>query len=275
MVFTSDPTYNWRVFYVCHRKDGLQQRSPPDSIIQGILPLLQFCIQRDKRHIQKILNSGANIQPTPPETIDSMTDIQLKDKDQFDSNLYKATVKYANLADWEDHEISPHAFGQWSCSHCYRDIGNVYLRCEKCYAAKGLEIHYVCTDCFLAGRHYNTCDKKWPNSDRAHTHTTKRPIYHLRFRLLRLDGLSDLIRDCQAQLNSSQLQELPESSATIQHLCKAHSALEAYHLKPGKACPVSTTNIPKKAAAKNKQKFVAKKVAPKNKKKPAPKKRNN
>ena len=199
-----------------------------------------------------------------------MTNIQLKDEDEFDSNLYKATVKYANSVDWDDHdEISPHAFGEWSCSHCQRDIGNVYLRCEDCFAALGLEIHYVCTDCFLAGRHYNTCDKKWPNSDRAHTHTPKpkkRPIYELRFRLLRVDALSDLIRSCQAQLNSSQLPELPESSDTIQHLREAHSELEAYHLKPSKARPVSTTNIPKKAAAKSKQKPAPKKATPKNKK---------
>lgn len=236
------------VYKAAVKADG--RLSPPDYVVRGILPLLQFCVERDKRHVQKILNDGSVTTRLKPKKgrkrsspgIDCMSKIPMKREESFWSHKYKALLHYENITDNAQDAIDPHAFDEWMCSHCEREIGNVYIRCTDCFNCGAHALHYICTDCFLAGRHFTEMERgsnqhKWVNSNRAHLYTEEEKEikeawndYRLRFRWVVLDHLADIIVKCKKQLEKKGLEELSETEATIEYLRKIHLKIESNHL---------------------------------------------
>jgi len=211
-------------------------RLPPGAcFLQGVLPLLQFCVERDKKHVQKILNCKKGATRIDCDTINCMTEITLKEEASFENTTFlRAKVSYCNKTDSSFPEVNPHVMADWYCAHCARVIGNVYLRCEDCHVNNAGQLHYLCTDCFLAGRHFQK-GKKWVNSERAHPcrkgEKERLTLYTLRFRLIKLGELAGVIDKCRNQLAKNKLKELPETKKTMEYLRKAHMEIESDHMK--------------------------------------------
>lgn len=215
---------------------------PANNIVQGILPLLQFCVGRDKRQVQNILNSGVgNDEQVDCSNFTWMSVVDMnkikKGKEkyvEFKSETYQAWIVYDNVADIECtgsggvDPLQPHG---WNCTHCNREIGNIYLRCLLCQDEKEME-HYLCADCFLSGRHFDK-DKRWKNYDKAHKCESRKTWKHymLRFRYVTMDRLTDVVQQCKEQLSNNGLEELPETAATIEHLMMADKVIKDCHIK--------------------------------------------
>jgi len=173
--------------------------------VRGALPLLQFMYERDLTFYNKLA--------------------PLKDTKKANATEYrmvhkKTRVTRANHTDEVDSDqVDRHAVDGWVCSHCRREVCNMYLRCLECWDA--VKTHYVCCDCFFAQRYLpepkGEPQPKWPNDEKENKHSSKKVGYQLRFRFIQMTMVNELMDTCKnrVKLNGG---ELPESNKTVEYL---------------------------------------------------------
>ena len=215
---------------------GKANRSVPTEnyVVQGILPLLRFMLQRDADFYKKIVEA-------------SWSHVCVSGELQYSLPAYHANVLIKTTSDYEDDNIDPDQYNDWACWHCMRLIGNMYFSCTECYQGKkknlcifgeSMDHHYICCDCFFAGRHFpgehnSQHDFSNPVTNYSVKKLPSKP-YQLRFRLFVSCGArapqKNLVHHCVEHLDSHDMTELPATEATLKYLA-AHPAVVAIESK--------------------------------------------
>lgn len=214
---TSGETMAWKI-----AAKAAANHPPANYLVQGVLALLQFLIQREKAAMDMIVSLLTRGEEEEEEegpiegTIDAL----------------QARIEIDNGSLHADRGYNIQQFENWNCSQCTRELGNMFLECEKCTHNKE---HLVCTDCFFAARHCTTRDKttgkQWPNNGMAHTRKHKsHPKYTVKFRFIHVNESGSLVDQCRSQLSSANLSELPETKDAIEYLWKYQRKIEAKYV---------------------------------------------
>lgn len=181
---------------------------PENELVQGILPFLRFVIGRDRDALDKI------------QRMMTKSDRKTSSAEKLNVTRCEAEIELQSETEGLGSGVEPDSWTNWSCAHCRREIGNMHLRCGLCWKANKSDLHYVCSDCFLVGRHRNKT--RWPNQDRAHDNKSNKSgalrKYKLQYRLIHGVRAHTLVENCVQQLRANGLRELPQTDKTLRYL---------------------------------------------------------
>jgi len=206
--------FAWRIAASANKPLG-----PQGYIVQGILPFLLYITGREKSAVVKMKREVAGEITTNGLGLEVLPLLRYRAKVTIQMTTDGSTKDFAS----SDKREEPDSYDGWSCSRCRRGIGNMYLRCVECYAKNNAINHFICCDCFFAGRHL-VVPETFCCYRKRNTRRVKK--YELRYRWFSLNGLDEVIETCRTQLDRDKLPEFERTEETLRYL-ENHPAIKA------------------------------------------------